>query len=60
MLSEERVKRAIIRLDSSREGRLAREEIEEGVSMREVMHSYDLSFQQIEDLRVVQRALREC
>lgn len=59
MTSEERVKRAVVRLDSSTDGKFAREEVEEGAPLREVIHSYHLSFQQVEDLRAIQRWLRE-
>lgn len=54
MVSDERVKRAVVRLESSSEGSFAREEVEEGVALREVINSYDLTFQDIEDLRAIQ------
>lgn len=59
MTSEERVKRAVVRLNSFTEGKFAREEVEEGAPLREVIHSYDLSFQDIEDLRAIRCWLRE-
>jgi hypothetical protein len=55
----ERVRRAIIRLDSSRAGKLAREEIEAGESFREVIRSYGLENDEIEALRAIRNWRRD-
>lgn len=59
MVDVERVRRAVVRLDSSQQGRYAREEVEAGMPLREVLSSYDLSLQQVEDLGAIHQWLRE-
>lgn len=56
--SKDRVRRAIVRLEETQLGRLAKEEAEEGISLREILHFYDLSFQQVEEVRAVLRWVR--
>lgn len=56
-MNEERVRTAVVRLDGSLQGRMAKEEVEAGESFEEVLQSYDLSEQQFRDLLAVRQWL---
>lgn len=57
--TEEQVRRAIVRLDSSKQGRLAREEAEAGMEFREIINTYDLSFQETQAVGIIRAWVRE-
>lgn len=53
MVRRERVQEAVVRLDQTHDGRMAKEEAESGMDFIEIIASYDLTAQEVEDIRAI-------